>query len=134
VYGDDRLRIGGQFINYIIRVKVERIVDIGHDGDCACLQDRLVGGDEGESRDDYFIARADIQGRQGDLQGRRAGGYPQGISGPAIGGNFLFKLADLEDPLPFRIESVAHQDACFHDVHNFLSFFLAENLKTGHFP
>ncbi len=132
VHGNDRLGVGRDPFLDGGRVEVQCLVDVGHDRDGPHLQHRLVGRQEREGGDDHLVAWADIHRRQGDFQRRRAGRDTQGAAGPAVSREFLLELADLENPLPFPVKAVSHQDARLQDIHHFLHLFAADQFRACH--
>jgi len=62
------------------RREVERDgVDVGEDWRCAHLENRVGYSDEGKGWDDDFVALADAEGEQGQMQARGAGAYGNGV-------------------------------------------------------
>jgi len=132
MHSDDRFGVRGKLALHISGIYVQGFIDISHDGNCPHLEDRFPGCQKSKGRHKHFIARPDIQGGQGNLECGGTGRDPQGISRAAVTGKFLFKLPYLENALPFVVKTIAHQDARFHDIHDFLEFFRTHQFKTGH--
>ncbi len=96
--GEDAVEVGG--------VEVECFgVDVHEDRLGAGICNRSRGGEEGEAGDDYFVSRADPQGSQGEEQGIRAAGYPDGVLDPTILGHSSFELLHLRaEDEPARLQ------------------------------
>ncbi len=123
---------GGELVFDVVRVEVQGVVDVRHDGDAAHFEDRLVGGHEREGRADHLVPGPHVKGGEGDLEGRRTRGHPEGVVRPAVLREGLLEIADLPDPLPLLVESVAGKDARPEDIHDLLDLFLADQFRTSH--
>ena len=66
-------------------------VDVGEDGSGAGAANGAGGGKEGERRQDDLIARADVQGVQGQQQRIGAGTAADAVAGAAVLGHFFFQ-------------------------------------------
>ena len=80
----------------VVRVEVERLVDLGEDRRRAGIDDRRDRGHIGEARDDDLVAGADPEAEQRDPQGGRA----TAVQGEAVPharepGDLLLDVVDL---------------------------------------
>jgi hypothetical protein len=93
VHGDDRFGVRRNLALHIGGIHVQGFIDIRHDGNRPHLEDRFPGGQKRECRHEDFIAWADIQGSQGDLERGGTGRNPQGVSRAAVTGKSPLQTA-----------------------------------------
>ena len=73
-------------------------IDVGEHGHGARVDDARDGGEKGAGRDDDFVARADTERPQGEIEGDGAVGQRDSVAGAAEVGVFALELpADVTD-------------------------------------
>src|SRR5436309_14664130 len=92
---NDRLGTRGDPLLDLARTNIESLrIDIGEDGRGPNQAYCIGRGNEGEGRDDDFIAGANAAGEKPQNQGIGAGGHSYAETAAAIFCNFLLKLFD----------------------------------------
>jgi len=126
------LRVAGLLLFDFVRIEIQRIVDVAHHGNRADFQDGFIRREKGKGRYEHFVAGAHVHRGERHLERRRAGRHAQRVFHTAVAGKLLFKLAHLENAFSLLVESVTHQNAGFHHVHDFLDFFRTDQFSSCH--
>ena len=115
--------------------QVQRVVDVGEDGLCAGVGDRVAGGDECQRARDDLVARTDAMGFESQKQGHGAVAGGDAEPGAHRARELLFKRSDalalgkqsgahhLEHRRLFFATQLGprHRDHCFHPPRDVLS-------------